>query len=173
MLSLAERCRRIELLLLDVDGVLTAGGIAQSAAADGSGWTETKEFHVRDGLGLALWRRAGKQSALMSGRVSPVLERRAGEVGIDEILQGISDKGMALQELLARRGLAAEQVAFVGDDVIDVPALRLVGLAVAVADACPEAVAAAHHVTLRCGGRGAVRETIERILRCQGLWRGN
>jgi 3-deoxy-D-manno-octulosonate 8-phosphate phosphatase (KDO 8-P phosphatase) len=170
MLSLAERCRPITLLLLDVDGVLTAGGIVQSAAGDGSAWMETKEFHVRDGLGLAIWGRAGKQTVLMSGRVSPVLERRAAEVGISEVLQGISDKGSAFQALLERRGLTAEQVAFVGDDVIDVPALRLAGLAVAVADACPDAVAVAHHVTLRGGGCGAVREIIERILRCQGLW---
>ncbi len=172
MLSLAERCRPIALLVLDVDGVLTAGGIVQSAARDGSAWMETKAFHVRDGLGLAIWGRAGKQIALMSGRVSPVLEHRAAEIGISEVLQGIGDKGNALRELLARRGLTAEQAAFVGDDVIDVPALQLAGLAVAVADACPEAVAVAHHVTLRPGGRGAVREVIERILRCQGLWPG-
>ena len=170
MLSLAERCRRVELLLLDVDGVLTAGGIVLSAGEDGSSSAEWKEFHVRDGLGLAVWRRAGKQAVLMSGRVSPVVERRAADVGITEVLQGVTDKGIAVRELMARRGLAAEQIAFVGDDLIDVPALRQVGLAVAVADACPDALAVAHHVTQRPGGQGAVREVIERILRCQGLW---
>src|SRR5947207_694639 len=143
MLSLAERCRRIELLLLDVDGVLTAGGIVLSAAEDSSGAVEWKEFHVRDGLGLAVWKRAGKQVVLMSGRVSPVVERRAADVGITEVLQGVTDKGTALRELMARHGLAAEQIAFIGDDLIDVPALRQAGLAVAVPDACPDALAVA------------------------------
>ena len=172
MPTLAERCRAIELLLLDIDGVLTAGGIVQCAAEDGSSLAEWKEFHVRDGLGLALWRKAGKQAVMMSGRVSPVVQRRAAELGIGEVLQGVVDKGSAVRELLKRRGLAAEQTAFVGDDLIDVPALQLVGLAVAVADACPDALAVAHYITHRPGGHGAVREVIERILRCQGLWPG-
>lgn len=172
MLTLAERCRRVELLVLDVDGVLTAGGIVLGQADDPAGGPalEWKEFHVRDGLGLRIWRDAGKRLALISGRKSGVVERRAAEIGATDVLQGVADKGAALLTLLAARGLKSEQSAFVGDDLIDVPALARCGLAVAVADACPEAVAAAHYVTLRPGGRGAVREVVERILRCQGLW---
>ncbi len=170
MPTLAERCRPIELLVLDVDGVLTPGGIVQSAGPESLGAVEWKQFHVRDGLGLGMWHRAGKQTVLLSGRVSPVTAHRAAEVGVREVLQGVTDKAAALRQVLERRGLDADRMAYVGDDLIDVPALRLAGLAVAVADACPEAVAAAHHVTLRPGGCAAVREVIERILRCQGLW---
>jgi 3-deoxy-D-manno-octulosonate 8-phosphate phosphatase (KDO 8-P phosphatase) len=172
MLTLADRCRAIELLVLDADGVLTAGGIVLGQAEEGDALSllELKEFHVRDGLGLRIWREAGKQLALISGRHSRVLERRAAEIGAVDVLQDIRDKGTAFGSLLEKKGLRNEQSAFVGDDLIDVPALRQSGLAVAVADACPEALAAAHYVTLRPGGRGAVREVIERILRCQGLW---
>jgi 3-deoxy-D-manno-octulosonate 8-phosphate phosphatase (KDO 8-P phosphatase) len=174
MLSLAERCRRIDLLVLDVDGVLTAGGIALATPDEESPLPplDLKTFHVRDGLGLRIWRESDKHLALMSGRTSRVVQRRAAELGVIEVIQGASDKGAALRELMTRRGLAAEQTAFVGDDLIDVPALRLCGLAVAVADACAEAIAAAHLVTLRPGGMGAVREVVERILRCQGRWPG-
>jgi 3-deoxy-D-manno-octulosonate 8-phosphate phosphatase (KDO 8-P phosphatase) len=172
MLSLAERCRRIELLVLDVDGVLTAGGIIQATPDEGSPVppVECKVFHVRDGLGLRIWKEAGKQAALISGRVSRVVEQRAAELGVLEVIQGTLDKGTALRGMLERRGLEAQRVAYVGDDIIDVPALRLCGLAVTVADGCAEAIAAAHYVTQRPGGRGAVREVIERILRCQGRW---
>jgi 3-deoxy-D-manno-octulosonate 8-phosphate phosphatase (KDO 8-P phosphatase) len=156
MPTLAERCRGIELLVLDVDGVLSAGGIWQGAIeGQMPAPLEGKEFHVRDGLGLRIWREAGKDAVIISGRDSIVVHRRATEVGIREVLQGVGDKGKA---------------AFVGDDIIDAPALRLSGLGVAVADACTEAILAAHHVTHRPGGRGAVREVIELILRCQGKW---
>jgi 3-deoxy-D-manno-octulosonate 8-phosphate phosphatase (KDO 8-P phosphatase) len=172
MLSLAERCRQIDLLVLDVDGVLTAGGIMLATPDEESPLPtlDCKAFHVRDGLGLRIWKEAGKQAALMSGRISRVVERRAAELGVVEVIQGTSDKGAALRAMLERRGLEAERVAFVGDDLIDMPALRLCGLAVTVADGCSEAVAVAHYVTQRPGGRGAVREVIERILRCQGRW---
>jgi 3-deoxy-D-manno-octulosonate 8-phosphate phosphatase (KDO 8-P phosphatase) len=172
MLTLAERCRAIELLVLDVDGVLTAGGIVlgQTEEASPLPALECKVFHVRDGLGLRIWREAGKQLALISGRHSRVLERRAAELGALEVLQDVRDKGSAFRTLLAKRGMRNEQSAYVGDDLIDVPALLQSGLAVAVADACPEALAAAHYVTLRPGGCGAVREVIERILHCQGCW---
>ena len=162
--TLAERCRLIELLVLDVDGVLTEGGIVYGPEG------EWKRFHVRDGSGIVAWRTAGKRTALLSGRHSPTVEVRAAELGIAAVVQGAADKGAALDRLLAELGVAPEQVACVGDDAADVVLFRRCGLAVAVADACPEALAAAHHVTLRAGGRGAVRETIERILRCQGLW---
>lgn len=168
-LTLADRCRAIELLVLDVDAVLTDGGIAY-AAAEGSPALEWKQFFVRDGLALAVWRKAGKRAAILSGRTSPVVGLRAEEVGIVAVIQGVSDKVAAMEKLLTQFGLRSEQVAFVGDDIIDVPALKRCGLAVAPADACSEARMAAHLVCRQGGGRGAVREAVERIMRCQGLW---
>jgi 3-deoxy-D-manno-octulosonate 8-phosphate phosphatase (KDO 8-P phosphatase) len=164
--TLAERCRPIELLVLDVDGVLTEGGIVYGPEG------EWKQFHVRDGSGLVAWRQVGKQTALLTGRRSKAVEVRAAELGV-VAFQGVADKGAAYDRLLADMGVGSERVACVGDDAADVALFRRCGLAVAVADACPEALAAAHHVTLRGGGRGAVREVIERILRCQGRWLGS
>jgi 3-deoxy-D-manno-octulosonate 8-phosphate phosphatase (KDO 8-P phosphatase) len=163
--SLQARCARVEFLLLDVDGVLTDGGIVY--ADDGA---EIKTFHVRDGSGLALWRRAGKRAGIITGRRSRIVEVRAAELGIDPVLQGAADKLAAFRQVLAATGFRPEQVAYVGDDLPDVPVLRHVGLAAAVADACPEARADAHFVTQRPGGRGAVREVIELVLGCQGHW---
>lgn len=165
--TLAERCRRIELLVIDVDGVLTDGGIVYD-----DGGAETKTFHVRDGAGVRIWQMLGKRSAILSGRRSPVVERRAQEMGVDRVIQGASEKLPAFAELLAQERLAAGQACFVGDDLPDLPVLRNCGLAVAVPDACPEARQAAHFVTRTAGGEGAVRETVELILRCQGLWQG-
>jgi 3-deoxy-D-manno-octulosonate 8-phosphate phosphatase (KDO 8-P phosphatase) len=163
--SLADRCAPIELLVLDVDGVLTDGGIIYSD--DGS---ELKQFHVRDGSGLKIWQYLGKRTAIITGRTSKVVTVRAAELGIAPVYQGTPEKMAAFRELLAAGGLRPEQVCFIGDDVPDLPLLLSAGLAVAVADACPEARAAAHHVTRAAGGHGAVRETIELILRCQGSW---
>src|SRR5580765_7083216 len=153
MPTLAERCGPIELIVLDVDGVLTDGQIIL-AGPD----LEVKAFHVRDGSGLALWRNAGKRTAIISGRDSPAVARRAAELKIGVVLQGVSDKAAALQSVLATTGLKAEQAAAIGDDVPDLPMLRAVGLAIAVADACPEVRDMAHFVTQMPGGRGAVRE---------------
>ena len=161
----AQRCLAIELLLLDVDGVLTDGGIIY-----GDDSVELKVFHVRDGSGLKLWHRAGKRSALISGRSSRVVEVRAAELAIAVVLQGASDKWPAYQRILKEMHVRPEQVCCVGDDIPDLPLLRRCGLAVAVADACPEAREDAHYVTRAAGGRGAIRETIELILRCQGRW---
>jgi len=164
-LTLQERCARIELLVLDVDGVLTDGGIIYS-----DNDTEIKKFHVRDGSGLALWRKVGKRAAIITGRRSKVVAVRAAELGIDPVLQGTPDKLAGLRQILADTAFRPEQIAYVGDDLPDVPVLRHVGLAVAVADACPEARAEAQLVTQRPGGGGAVREIIEVILQCQGQW---
>jgi 3-deoxy-D-manno-octulosonate 8-phosphate phosphatase (KDO 8-P phosphatase) len=163
--DLRARCAAIELLIVDVDGVLTDGGIIYSD--DGA---ELKQFHVRDGSGLQIWKFVGKRTALITGRKSKVVAVRAAEVGIDPVIQGAPDKLPAYRDLLATGGWRPEQVCFVGDDVPDLPVLRNCGLAVAVADACAEVLADAHYVTTAAGGRGAVRETIELILRCQGLW---
>jgi 3-deoxy-D-manno-octulosonate 8-phosphate phosphatase (KDO 8-P phosphatase) len=159
---LKERCLNIELLLLDVDGVLSEGSITY--AADGM---EIKQFHVRDGSALVQWRRAGKRTAILSGRVSGATTVRAAELGITTVVQGEPDKRAAFRRILEEQHLRPEQVAFVGDDTPDLPILKECGLAVAVADAAPELFRMAHYVTLAPGGRGAVREVIELILWCQ------
>jgi 3-deoxy-D-manno-octulosonate 8-phosphate phosphatase (KDO 8-P phosphatase) len=163
--SVAERCAAVELLVLDVDGVLTDGGIY----VDDNG-VETKKFHVRDGAGIAYWRRLGKRVAIISGRSCRAVDHRAAELKIERVVQGRLDKRPALEELLALERLAAQQVCFVGDDLADIPALRFAGVAVTVADAAPEVKAVADHVTERPGGRGAVREVVEWLLRAQGRW---
>jgi 3-deoxy-D-manno-octulosonate 8-phosphate phosphatase (KDO 8-P phosphatase) len=153
------------MLILDVDGVLTSGEIFYT---DNS--VELKAFHVRDGSGLKLWQLAGKRSAVITGRSSPIVQVRAAELGIDPVIQGAADKLMAYRQLLTNGALRPEQVCFIGDDLPDLPIVRNCGLGVAVADACAEMIADAHLVTKAAGGRGAVRETIELILGCQGVW---
>ena len=162
---LQERCAAIELLIVDVDGVLTDGGIVY-----GSGGQEVKRFHVRDGYGLRAWQKMGKRTGVITGRSSPIVEVRAHEVGIEFVHQGAAEKLPAYRQLLDETGLAPAAVCYVGDDLPDLPPLRQSGLAVAVADACPEVRATAHYVTRTPGGCGAVREVIELVLRCQGHW---
>jgi len=163
--SLQQRCTAIELLVVDVDGVLTAGAIVY---ADNG--VEVKTFHVRDGSAIKIWHRAGKQAAILTGRSSPVVEIRAKELNVGLIVQGASDKLAGFRQILEASGCCAEQVCYMGDDLPDLPVLRQCCLAVAVADACPEVIANAHYVTRAAGGQGAVREVIELILRCQGAW---
>jgi 3-deoxy-D-manno-octulosonate 8-phosphate phosphatase (KDO 8-P phosphatase) len=163
--TLPQRLQSIELLVLDVDGVLTDGGIVYSD--DGR---EAKQFHVRDGSGLKIWQFVGKRAAIITGRVSRVVERRAAELGISPVVQGADFKLPALRRVLEATGCRAEQACAICDDVPDLGVLVNCGLAVAVADAVPEAQAAAHYVTRAPGGRGAVREVIEMILRAQGRW---
>jgi 3-deoxy-D-manno-octulosonate 8-phosphate phosphatase (KDO 8-P phosphatase) len=163
--SLEERCRAIEWLIVDVDGVLTDGSIW--LGADGR---EIKRFHVRDGLGLRAWHDLGKHSALISGRSSPAVEARARELRIGHVAQGATDKLPVFQQLLEENRIGPEAVCVMGDDLPDLPLVRAAGLGVAVADACAELRTAAHYVTRTPGGCGAVREVIELILRCQGPW---
>lgn len=165
--SLAERAARVELLLLDVDGVLTDGSVVYTD--DGA---ELKRFHVRDGSGLKLWRVAGKRAAIVSGRTSAAVTRRAAELGISPVIQGRDDKLPAFEDVLTATGLRPDQVCAVGDDLPDLPVLRRAGLAVAVADACAEVRAAAAYVTTVPGGYGAVRDAIEWLLRLRGEWDG-
>jgi 3-deoxy-D-manno-octulosonate 8-phosphate phosphatase (KDO 8-P phosphatase) len=161
--AVLERARRIRLLVLDVDGVLTDGRLYISAAGE-----ELKVFHVRDGSGLVAAQRAGIAVAIISGRDSPAVTRRAAELGIRHVRQGVSDKGAELDRLLAELGVAAEQVACVGDDTPDLPMLRRAGLAVAVADAHPALREAAHWTTPSNGGLGAVREVCDLLLSTRG-----
>jgi 3-deoxy-D-manno-octulosonate 8-phosphate phosphatase (KDO 8-P phosphatase) len=165
ILSLRDRCLAIQMLVLDVDGVLTAGGIVH-----GNAGMELKTFHVRDGSGLKIWHASGKRTALVTGRRSTAVEVRATELGIALVVQGASDKLAAFHDVLARAGVSAQATCCIGDDVPDVRPSSHCGLAVAVADACFEARATAHYITQAPGGRGAVREVIELVLRCQGAW---
>jgi 3-deoxy-D-manno-octulosonate 8-phosphate phosphatase (KDO 8-P phosphatase) len=163
--ELAARCAAIELLAVDVDGVLTDGAIVM----DDRG-VESKHFHVRDGLAFALWHRAGKRSAILSGRRAEVVDRRAAALEITHVAQGLVEKGEPLRKLLGELGLHPRQVCFMGDDLVDMPALHVAGLAACPADAVDEVRDAVHLVTTTAGGRGAVREVIEVILKVQGLW---
>ncbi len=155
----------IDMLILDVDGVLTDGRVTYTD--DGR---EIKSFHVRDGAALRYWLDAGREAAIISGRDSAAVTRRAQEMGITHIRQGSSNKLPVLRELVQRTGRRPEQVAVIGDDLPDLPLLRNVGLGIAVADACPELRAIAGYVTRERGGNGAVREVIEMLMHEQGTW---
>ncbi|MBI3606809.1 MAG: HAD hydrolase family protein [Nitrospirae bacterium] len=157
-----KRAQRITFLLLDVDGVLTDGKI--TLTSDGH---EVKSFDIQDGYGLKELARSGVEIGLLSGRRSPIVERRAKELDIDEIHQGISDKLPVYEALIARRGLLDREVAYVGDDVPDLSVLRRVGLAVSVRNGHAVAKRAAHYVTIRRGGEGAVREISDLLLRAR------
>jgi 3-deoxy-D-manno-octulosonate 8-phosphate phosphatase (KDO 8-P phosphatase) len=157
---------RIKLFLCDVDGVLTDGSIFIG------GEREFKRFNIRDGLGLVLARRAGLKVGWVSARPSLATKLRADELKIDFLVQqgdNVSKTG-AIEQLLAQEKLGWRDVCFVGDDIIDLGPLTRAGLAVAVGDAVPEAKAAAHFTTQAAGGRGAVREAVELILKAQGKW---
>jgi 3-deoxy-D-manno-octulosonate 8-phosphate phosphatase (KDO 8-P phosphatase) len=163
--DLAVRCALIDLLLIDVDGVLTDGVIA----IDDNG-IETRHFHVRDGSGIHLWRKAGKRTAILSGRSAPCVNLRAAELGITPVLQGTPQKSEPFQNLLRELDLNARQVCYVGDDLPDLPVLTAVGLAACPADAAPEVQKVAHFITSSTGGRGVVREVVELVLKHQGAW---
>lgn len=159
------KCQSIELLLLDVDGVLTDGRLI----LDDRG-VETKCFHVRDGTGIRLWQKAGYRAGLLTHRSSQVVRLRAAELGIEIVRQSTEDKLATTREVAQSLGLELEQVCYVGDDLPDLPAIRAVGFGVAVADAAAEVREAADHVTSAAGGAGAVREVIELILKSQQRW---
>ncbi len=154
-----KRARNISLLILDVDGVLTDGRITYTS--DGK---EIKSFDAKDGHGIVLARDSKFKIALISGRNSPVTEIRANELKIDLVFQGIRDKKKALRQIMEDMNIGLEQVAYVGDDVIDIPVMEIVGLSVAVADAHPKVLQIANWVTERRGGRGAVREFVDLLM---------
>lgn len=164
-MKLDARCRRIELILADVDGVLTDG----SVVFDNQG-IETKQFHIRDGMGIRLWQRAGYHFGLITGRSSHIVKLRASELGIDLLRQGFEEKLPVAREVMAQLGLVPEQVCFIGDDLPDLAVMQAVGLGVAVGDACAEVRSVADYVTQLGGGKGSVRETIEWILKAKGRW---
>jgi 3-deoxy-D-manno-octulosonate 8-phosphate phosphatase (KDO 8-P phosphatase) len=165
----AARARRIRVLLMDVDGVLTDGHVYLQDFPGGVA-LELKAFHSQDGAGLKLARMAGLRTGVISGRRSTAMRRRAQENGIEFIYQGRDEKIPAYEEILERAQAVDAEVAYVGDDLPDLSVLRRVGLAVAVANAVPEVKSSAHLVTRRPGGSAAVREVIEFILKAQGKW---
>ena len=164
--DVTARARKIRLLVMDVDGVLTDGRMVLSDKGD-----ELKMFHTHDGIGLALAHRAGLRTALVTGETSPIAKARGDKLGVGTVVLGARRKGDVVDALLAERGWPPEALAYIGDDLLDVPALERAGLAVAVADAVDDVKAVAHVVTAAPGGHGAVRECVELILRAQRVWR--
>jgi YrbI family 3-deoxy-D-manno-octulosonate 8-phosphate phosphatase len=164
-MNLAQRCSSIRLLLMDVDGVLTDGGVI----LDNQG-VESKCFNIRDGLGIRLWQDASGKAGIVTGRSSQVVKLRAAELDLEVVRQGVSDKLAEVKAIAATMKLRPEEIAYVGDDLPDLPAVRFAGLGVTVADAPEELRAAAHYVTSVSGGRGAVRELVEVLLKNTGRW---
>jgi 3-deoxy-D-manno-octulosonate 8-phosphate phosphatase (KDO 8-P phosphatase) len=165
--KLLEVAKNIKLVILDVDGVLTDGSII----LDNEG-NEFKSFHVRDGHGIKMLIRVGIIVAMITGRHSKVVERRAHELGITEIYQRCFDKRVAYRHLIEKYSVDSGEVVYIGDDIVDLPLLQGAGFTVAVADAAEEAKNAAMMVTKNGGGRGAVREVCDFLLKAKGLWEG-
>lgn len=160
-----KNAAKIKLLALDVDGVLTDGSL--NIGAEGELF---KAFNARDGLGLSCLLRSGVRVAIITGRKSGIIHRRAEELGITELYEGIKDKKKILADLAEAGGLEQEEIAYMGDDLNDLPALLYAGLACAPADAAPEVILASSFVAANSGGHGAVREAAELILKAQGKW---
>lgn len=163
--ALRDRAKDVRMLILDVDGVLTDGSII----LDNNG-NELKSFHVRDGHGIKMLQKVGIEIAIITGRKSEVVERRATELGIQHVYQGALNKALAFADLAEKTGIPASAVACVGDDIVDIPLLCRAALPVAVADATEETKAVAAYITKACGGRGAVREVCDLILKATGKW---
>lgn len=161
-----ETLKAIKLLLLDVDGVLTTGQVVYTDSGE-----EIKTFSVKDGLGLRLAMDNGIQVGIVTGRSSGALWHRCHNLGIDLVFDNVRDKAAKLQEITEQTGIVTQHMAFVGDDLPDIPLMRRVGLAIAVADAAEEVIAAADMVTAAKGGCGAVRETCEKLLKARGAWK--
>ena len=157
--------KNIELLLLDVDGVMTDGGIIYDASG-----VETKRFNVRDGHGIKMLQRYGIQVGIITGRTSIVVDLRARELGIELVYQGALKKLESYEDVKARTGLDDSRIAYMGDDIIDVPVMRRVAFAATPQDGLEEVRAVAHYVASRGGGRGAVREVCDMILKGRGVW---
>ncbi len=160
-----EKARRVRWLVLDVDGVLTDGRIVLDGG-DG----EWKAFDVRDGHRIVIAAREGIRTVFLTGRSSRVVERRAAELGVHRVFQGAREKGAVIEQFFREEGARPEETAYLGDDIVDLPAMSRAGLAAAVGDAVPEVQAAADWIAAAPGGRGAVRELVEFILGAQGRW---
>ncbi|TWT47351.1 KdsC family phosphatase [Botrimarina hoheduenensis] len=163
--ELPRRAAQVRLLLSDVDGVMTDGSLTFDVEG-----RELKTFNVRDGLGIKLWRRSAGEFGIITGRSSTIVTKRAEELSLSIVHQGVQDKLPIVRQIAANHGMDLAEVAYIGDDLPDLPVVSAVGFGVAVGDACPELLAAADHTTLLPGGRGAVRELIETLLRASGRW---
>jgi 3-deoxy-D-manno-octulosonate 8-phosphate phosphatase (KDO 8-P phosphatase) len=173
--ELLARARKIKLFLMDVDGTLTDGGVCllSTTSADGSGnsaVSEMKVFNAHDGQGLSLAHAMGMQAGFITGRSSPAVTRRAAELKVTFVFLGQATKIAAFEECMRKAGVAEEEVAYLGDDLPDIPLARRAGLAVCVADGAPELSAICHFTTRSLGGHGAAREVVELILKAQGRW---
>lgn len=166
-IALKERFKNIKLLVLDVDGVMTDGGL--TIGDDG---LEYKTFHAHDGLGMKLLKATGVELAIITGRTSNIVKQRAESTGVGHFYQGATDKLAAFNELMQASGLQASQCAFMGDDVVDLPPMLKCGLALAVPDSPALVLKHAHYVTQKAGGRGAVREVCELIMQAQETFDG-
>jgi YrbI family 3-deoxy-D-manno-octulosonate 8-phosphate phosphatase len=164
-MSLAAACAKIELILSDVDGVMTDGGI--HVLDDGQ---QLVKFHIRDGMAVRLWREAGKRFGIVTGRKLESIRRRATDLKLDVVRLNIDDKLPVVDEIATEYGLAREQVCFIGDDLLDLKAISAVGLGVTVADAVEDVRQVADYVTSVPGGQAAVREVVELILKNTGCW---
>ena len=160
-----EAAGQVRMVLVDVDGVLTDGCIQI-----GPNGEESRSFHARDGMGVRLGQQGGLVFGIISGRSCEAVTRRSSELDFTEVHQGIRDKAQCFEGILARSELSEEAVCFVGDDLVDVPIMRRVGFAAAPGDAAPEVRQAAHFVTASAGGRGALREVVDLLLRASGNW---
>jgi 3-deoxy-D-manno-octulosonate 8-phosphate phosphatase (KDO 8-P phosphatase) len=160
-----QRAARVKVMIFDVDGVLTDGSLTYGP--DGE---VTKTFNVLDGLGIQLLNKSGVQTAIISARLSPIVVKRAADLGIKHVYQGVHDKRIGFAKLLEALGVTAEECGYIGDDVIDLPLLTKVGFAIAVPSGHPEVQYRAHYVTKNGGGRGAVREVCDMIMRAQGTY---
>lgn len=160
-----EKLKHIRFLLLDVDGVMTDGGIIYDDLG-----AEIKKFHVKDGLGIRLLILAGIRVGIVTGRSSRALKHRCDNLGIDIVFDGIQNKASVLDDIIQTHGAVSDDIAFMGDDLPDLPLMKRVGLSIAVADAHPLVADAAHIVTDAEGGKGAVREICESILKAKGIW---
>jgi 3-deoxy-D-manno-octulosonate 8-phosphate phosphatase (KDO 8-P phosphatase) len=169
------RARKIKLFLMDVDGTLTDGGVCliSTTQADGTGpaiVTEMKVFNAQDGQGLSLAHTMGIQTGFITGRHSPAVAKRAEELHVTFVYLGQAKKTEAFEECMKKAGVTQEEVAYMGDDLPDIPLARRAGLAVSVADGAPELKAVCHYTTRRLAGRGTAREVVELILKAQGRW---
>ena len=167
--ALKKRATRIKLLLMDVDGTMTDGSVTLLSQTDGSA-LEIKTFDAHDGQGLTLAQNAGLRTGCITGRESAALLRRAHEMKMEFIYMKQPLKMPAYEEILCEAGLSDSAVAYIGDDLPDIPLMRRAGLAIAVGDAVPEVKEAAHYTTKALAGRGAIREAVEVILKSQGIW---
>jgi 3-deoxy-D-manno-octulosonate 8-phosphate phosphatase (KDO 8-P phosphatase) len=168
--ALKKRAALIELILMDVDGTMTDGGVTLLSQPDGTA-LEIKTFDAHDGQGLTLARAAGLRTGCITGRESAALLRRANEMKMEFIYMKQPVKLPAYEDILRKAGVSDSAVAYIGDDLPDIPLLRRVGLAVAVGDAVPEVKKAAHYTTNALAGHGAVREAVELVLKSKGIWK--